>query len=56
MLYIIGKLTLRGPGTKVYVRYNVFLNFAYVNGDADTDIEALPVSVNLRMSCIGCFP
>jgi len=25
-----------------------FLNFAYVNGDEDTDIEALPTSVNFR--------
>jgi len=36
-------------GTKVYVHYNVLFKFALVLiGDEDTDIEALPASVNFR--------
>jgi len=46
MLYITGKPILLGPETEVYMfTATFFLNFAYVNGDEDTDIEALPIYV-----------
>jgi len=56
MLYITGTPILLGPETDVYVRCNVcFFNFAYVNGDEDTDIEALPTSVNFRCLSFSCL-
>jgi len=56
MLYITGKPILLGPETEVYVRCNAFKkNFAYVNGDEDTDIEALPTSVNFRCLVLSCL-
>jgi len=50
MFYITGKPTLLELGTEVYIHYKILYKFALASlfGDEDTDIQALPASVNFR--------
>jgi len=55
MFYITGKPTLLGPGNEVYVRCVFSKMLLKFNGDEDTDIEALCVSVNFRSLVLSCL-